>query len=72
MMLNFKLMIKKYEINIKNLINMLNKINKKNICLKEKCQKEWPYLPHSFSAQSKFQVMDAGKKIKSCDIASYS
>lgn len=61
---------------IKNLINMLNKINKKNICLKEKCQKEWPFLPHSFSAQSKFQVMDAGnkkkKKKKSCDIASYS
>jgi hypothetical protein len=43
---------------------MLNKINKKNICLKEKCQKEWPFLPHSFSAQSKFQVMDAGNKKK--------
>jgi len=38
--------------------------------LKEKCQKEWPSLPHSFSAQSKCQVMDAEKKIKSCDIGS--
>lgn len=38
--------------------------------MKEKCQKEWPSLPHSFSAQSKCQVMDAEKKIKSCDIGS--